>query len=200
MVYVKQVCWQLASRIRMEHSDPARKWKTPGDRQRNCPKHVEFHSKNRFEKLVVHLFGFIIGRLSWSCSQAVYKPVWHIPLLCVLWKTPGDRQRNCPKQVEFYSKNRFEKLVVHLVGFIIGRLSWSCSQAVYKPVWQIPLLCVLWKTLGERQRNCLKHVEFHSKNKFEKLVHLVGFIVRNVSRCTVTWTSNTFQHILDKDF
>ena len=27
-------------------------------------------------------------------------------------------------------------------------------------------------------RNCPKHVEFYSKNKFEKLVHLVGFIVR----------------------
>ena len=26
------------------------------------------------------------------------------------------------------------------------------------------------------QRNCPKHVEFYSKNKFEKLVHLVGFI------------------------
>jgi len=26
--------------------------------------------------------------------------------------------------------------------------------------------------------NCPKHVEFYSKNKFEKLVHLVGFIVR----------------------
>jgi len=30
------------------------------------------------------------------------------------------------------------------------------------------------------QRNCLKHVEFCSKNKFEKLVHLVYFIIRNV--------------------
>jgi len=29
-----------------------------------------------------------------------------------------DGQRNCPKLVEFYSKNKFEKLV-HLVGFII---------------------------------------------------------------------------------
>jgi hypothetical protein len=26
--------------------------------------------------------------------------------------------------------------------------------------------------------NCPKHIEFHSKNKFEKLVHLVGFIMR----------------------
>ena len=25
-----------------------------------------------------------------------------------------------------------------------------------------------------------KHIEFHSKNKFEKLVHLVGVIIRNV--------------------
>jgi hypothetical protein len=33
--------------------------KTPDDGKRNCPKHVEFHSKNKFEKLV-HLFGFII--------------------------------------------------------------------------------------------------------------------------------------------
>ena len=37
---------------------------------------------------------------------------------CVQWKTPDDGQRNCPKRVEFYSKNKFEKLV-HLVGFII---------------------------------------------------------------------------------
>jgi len=33
-------------------------------------------------------------------------------------KTPDDEQRNFPKHVEFYSKNKFEKLV-HLVGFIM---------------------------------------------------------------------------------
>jgi len=33
-------------------------------------------------------------------------------------KTPDNGQRNCPKLVEFYSKNKFEKLV-HLVGSII---------------------------------------------------------------------------------
>jgi len=36
------------------------------------------------------------------------------------------------------------------------------------------------KNSYDRQRNSSKHVEFHSKNKFEKLVHLVGFIIRNV--------------------
>jgi hypothetical protein len=41
---------------------------------------------------------------SWSCSQAVSKPVWHIKLLRVQWKTPDDGQRNCPKYIEFHSK------------------------------------------------------------------------------------------------
>ena len=34
------------------------------------------------------------------------------------------------------------------------------------------------KTPDEGQRNCPKHVEFYSKNKFEKLMHLVGFMTR----------------------
>ena len=38
--------------------------------------------------------------------------------VCTVKKTPDDGQRNCPKHVEFYSKNKFDKLV-HLVDFII---------------------------------------------------------------------------------
>ena len=34
------------------------------------------------------------------------------------------------------------------------------------------------KTPDDGHRNCPKHVEFYSKIKFEKLVHLVGFIIR----------------------
>jgi hypothetical protein len=39
-----------------------------------------------------------------ACKKAVSKPVWHIPFLCVRWKTPDDGQRNCPKHVKFPSK------------------------------------------------------------------------------------------------
>ena len=53
--------------------------------------------QNKFEKLVLCV-------PSWSCSQAVYKPVWHIPLLCEQLKTPDDGPRNCPKHVEFHSE------------------------------------------------------------------------------------------------
>ena len=52
--------------------------------------------------------------------------------------------------------------------------NWFCSQAV----WDIPLLCVQWKTPDDGQRNSPNHVEFYSKYKFEKLVHLVCFIRR----------------------
>jgi hypothetical protein len=54
------------------------------------------------------------------CSTAVYKLVWHIPLLSLQWITPDDGQRNCSKLVEFRFQNKFEKLV-HLVGFIIRK-------------------------------------------------------------------------------
>jgi len=50
--------------------------------------------------------------------QVRSQAVWLIPLLYVQWKTPDDVHRNSPKYVEFYSKNKFEKLV-QLVGFII---------------------------------------------------------------------------------
>ena len=97
MVYVIQVSWQLASRIRTA---------------------------------------------SWFCSQAVIKPVWHIPLLCVQRKTPDDGQRNCPKHAEFYSRNKFEKLV-HLIGFIIRNVilsrrptAWSLNKQHMREVSQ----------------------------------------------------------------
>ena len=40
------------------------------------------------------------------------------------------------------------------------------------------LLCVQWKTPDDVQENCPKQVEFYYINKFENLVHLVGFIIR----------------------
>jgi len=59
----------------------------------------------------------------WNCPDPARKLSanlydMYVPLLCVQWKTPDDGQRNYPKRVDFYSKNKFEKLV-HLVCFII---------------------------------------------------------------------------------
>jgi hypothetical protein len=52
----------------------------------------------------------------------------------------------------------------------------SCQQT--RMTYTIAV-CREKKTPHDGERKCLKHVEFHAKNKSEKLVHLVGFIVRN---------------------
>ena len=55
-------------------------------------------------------------------------------------KTPDDEQRNCPKHVEFYSKNKFEKLV-HLVGFVIGIYHDARSSELQTDISLFFLIC-----------------------------------------------------------
>jgi hypothetical protein len=57
--------------------------------------------------------------------------------------------------------------------------SWSCLHDVCKFVRNKAFLCVQWKTPDDGQRICPKHVEFHSKNKFKRLVHLVILLLRH---------------------
>jgi len=55
------------------------------------------------------------------------------------------------------------------------------------------------KTPDDGQRNCPKHVEFYSKYKFEKLVHLVGFIIRvyHVARSPERQKRKTFSVLVN---
>jgi len=67
---------------------------------------------------------------------------------------PDDGQRNCPKHVEFYSKNKFEKLI-HLVFFIERITFTSCSNMTGV------LVCVwggdLWWREWNKDRFCSKY-------------------------------------------
>ena len=49
-------------------------------------------------------------------------------------------------------------------------------------------MCVQCQTPDDGHRDCPKHVEFDSKNKFEKLVHLFGFVIRLYHR---VWQSRS---------
>jgi len=53
-----------------------------------------------------------------------------------MFRIPDDGQRNCPKRIEFYSKNKFEKLV-HLVGFIIRSNTGDRTQNNYYNYYNI---------------------------------------------------------------
>jgi hypothetical protein len=53
---------------------------------------------------------------------------------------------------------------------------WSCSIAVYKPVWHIPLLSVQWINSWWWTDELSVICRVSCQNKFVKIVHLVGFI------------------------
>jgi hypothetical protein len=61
---------------------------------------------------------------------------------------------------------------------IIRSLVLYTQQAVSITCMTYTCCCVYSTRLLMWTETCPKHVEFYSKNKFEKLVHLVGFIIR----------------------
>jgi hypothetical protein len=73
--------------------------------------------------------------------------------------------------------------------------SWSCSKTVYKPVRHILMVSVQWTAPDDGQRNCPKHI-VSFQNKFEKLVHLVGFIIRKFVTMHGMQTSTGMLHSL----
>ena len=153
MVYVTQVCWQLASRIRMElrFSNLFLVWNSTCFGQFLCPLSGVFHC--------THSNGICHTGLLTACKQ----------------DQDGTAFLKFILGMKLYM---FRTVPLSIIRSSIWVPSWSCSQAVSKSVWPIPLLCVQWKTPDNGQRNCPKHLDFHSKNKFEKLVHLVGIIIR----------------------
>jgi hypothetical protein len=54
--------------------------------------------------------------------------------------------------------------------------SWSCCSKAVCITYTIAVCTVI--TPDDGQKNCPKHVEFHFQNKFEKLLHPFGFIIR----------------------
>jgi len=64
-----------------------------------------------------------------------------------------------------------------------GGPSWSCSKAVYKPVWHAPFLSVQWINSWWWADELSETCRVSWQNKFVKLVHLVGFITKTLTIC-----------------
>jgi len=62
-------------------------------------------------------------------------------------------------------------------GFRAGP-EWSCSKAVNKLVWRIPLLSVQWINSWWWTDELSETCRVSLQNKFVRLVHLVGFITK----------------------
>jgi hypothetical protein len=78
------------------------------------------------------------------------KPVWHIPLPCVQWKTLDDGQKNCPKHVEFRSKKKiweisasswyyYTNFKVHFgLRWLVCNSAWNFKWKNNKFLWTWP--------------------------------------------------------------
>ena len=71
------------------------------------------------------------------------------------------------------------KLLIMVSGTVS---SWSCSKAVYKTIWHIPLLSVRWINSQQRAEELSETCRVSCRSKFGKLVHLVGFIIHAYSK------------------
>ena len=68
-----------------------------------------------------------------------------------------------------------------ILAELASRIRTFCPDPARKlsaNLYDIYHCCVYSEKLLMMVGNCPKHVEFYSKNKFEKLVHLIGFIIR----------------------
>jgi hypothetical protein len=59
-----------------------------------------------------------------------------------------------------------------------GVPSWSCSKAAYKLVWHVPLLSEQWINSWWWTEELSETCRLSCQNKFVKLVHLIGFIIK----------------------
>ena len=70
--------------------------------------------------------------------------------------------------------------VIQVCRLLWSRTVRSCSKAVYKPVWHKTLLSVQWINSWWRTDELSETCRVSCQNKFVKLVHLVGFIIKKL--------------------
>jgi hypothetical protein len=74
----------------------------------------------------------------WSCSKAVFRPIWHIPVPSVRWINSWWWAEELPETCRVSCRNKFGKLV-HLVGFIIKKfVTMHCHMKVKKNTFRLP--------------------------------------------------------------
>ena len=112
--------------------------------------------------------------------------VWHIPLLCVQRKTPDDGHKNCPKHVDFYSKNKYDNLV-HLFGFII-RIFF-----IYSAIW-LMYFDLPQKSLSRKSLQMVLAYSWYSiETCYSEFFHIaITFNIHNLLLCIIAAMGERF--------
>jgi len=97
------------------------------------------------------------------------------------WKTPDDGHRHCPKHIEFYSKNKFEKLV-YRIGFVIRNYHDARSPERQTPCkWDMH--AHYWAGRGNSLKNQLKLNVATSETIQQLCLHIFVYQYRTCQLC-----------------
>ena len=122
-----------------------------------------------------------------SCSKAVYKPVWHIPLLSVKWINPWWWTEELSETCRVSCQNKVVKLV-HIVGFITkkfvtlhGHMNVRYTVS-YHYIKHCALLCekaiiCLWRVIFPLEWNAHTHDTKDMYNQRDSLISWYKFIL-----------------------
>ena len=127
----------------------------------------------------------------WPCTVTCDRASWHVTVHRDMWPCIVTyffviKPTRCTNFTNLFchgTPHVSDSPSVHRQEFIHCTLSiCSCSTAVYKPVWHIPLLSVQWINSWWWTDELSETCGVPWQNKFVKLVHLVGFITKKVMR------------------
>jgi len=126
---------------------------------------------HRFLKFILGMKLYVFRTVppSFIRSFSLYTQQWYMSYrfadsklsanLCVQRETPDEEWRNCPKHVEFHSKNESEKSV-HLVGFIIRKMQQTNLKRMIRCKNFFVHVCVAWLDSVSSLQNLLALMSF----------------------------------------
>ena len=106
-------------------------------------------------------------------STAVYKSVWHIPLLSVQCINSWWRTDELTETCRVSCQNKFVKLV-HLVGFIIKKsvtMHGHMNVKYYESIVIFYVPCIVWKSICITNFTCTKYVHQTFANRQHVSAH-----------------------------
>jgi len=117
-----------------------------------------------------------VHRNKFLCNKTKWMHQFHKFIL--LWNSTCFGHFVCPSSGVFSQYAQQCCMSYRFVDSFRARQSWSCSKAVYKPVWNTTLLSVQWKNSWWWTDELSETCRVSWQNKFVKLVHLFGFITK----------------------
>jgi len=112
-----QVCWQLASKLLANLYDI-------------------YHWCVCSEKLLM-MDRTIHTEIHTGLLTAVGKPVWHIPLVCVQWKTHIDGQNNTYRNTHRFADSCWQTCMTYTIGVCTVKNSWLWTEQYIQKYTQV---------------------------------------------------------------